>query len=84
MLAEEGAEGMEEREEVVRVAGRGRIENGGKESGNYEAVDCIWRGGLNVVGKICDDREVRRGQFVLRVDRDVIDYCGAGQGEPLR
>lgn len=41
MGAEEGAEGVEEGEEVGWCAGVGGIESWGEEGGDYEAVDCV-------------------------------------------
>lgn len=49
MGAEEGAERVEEGEEVGWVAGVGWVEEGGEEGGDDEAVDCgLWGGGEGV------------------------------------
>lgn len=42
MGSEKGAEGVEEGEEVCGIAGVGRIEGWGEESGYDEAVDGLW------------------------------------------
>lgn len=52
MLAEERAKGVQKWEEVVGVAGRGRVEGWGEEGRDDEAVDCVRRGGFDVVGKV--------------------------------
>ena len=45
MGAEEGAERVEEREEVGWSAGFWGIEGWGEEGGNYETMDCVGWGG---------------------------------------
>ena len=45
MGAEEGAERVEEREEVGWSAGVWRIEGWREDGGDYEAVDCVRRSG---------------------------------------
>ncbi len=45
MGAEEGAERVEEWEEVGWSAGVWGVEGGREEGGDYEAMDCVWGSG---------------------------------------
>ena len=45
MVAEEGAEGVEERKEEGWSAGVWGVEGWGEEGGDYEAMDCVWGSG---------------------------------------
>ena len=82
MGAQQGAEGVEEGQEVGWLAGGGGVEGWGEDCGDHEAVDCCWRGGLEGGLEGCED--VLEGRGGAAGKGDVVYFGVGGEGEAFR